>query len=136
MARTEGQWKKSGTSVTPTSDLPILINDYLNFGGINAGDLGYGLRDNNGTIEFKNEAGLWQAVGTGGSGSLTWDFLVTTWTTEPTFVVNITGGSVYSYILDAVTRYRFVPTTYDATEDAFYTTFINPTLTGLIVTRG
>jgi len=137
MARTEGQWKKGTTSITPISDLPILLqNDYLNFGGINAGDLGYGLRDNNGVIEFKNEAGDWEAVGTGGSGSLTWDFLATTWTTEPTFVEAITGGSVYSYTLDGTTRYRFVPSTYDATEDAFYTTFTSPTLSGLLIARG
>lgn len=137
MARTEGQWQKGISFISPSADLPVLLkNSYLNFGGVNAGDLGYGLRDNDGVIEFKNEAGLWQAVGTGGSGSLTWDFLATTWTTEPTFVEAITGGSVYSYTLDGTTRYRFVPSTYDATEDAFYTTFTSPTLSGLLIARG
>ena len=137
MARTEGQWKKGTTSVTPTADLPILLqNDYLNFGGANAGDLGYGLRNNNGVIEFKNDSGTWQAVGTGGASSLTWNFLAATWSIEPTFNTNITGGSVYNYTLDGTTRYRFVPSPYDAGLDAFYSNFSNPTLTGLIVTRG
>ena len=65
-----------------------------------------------------------------------WTYYATTWTTEPTFVETITGGDVYSYTLDGTTRYRFVPTTYDATEDAFYTTFSTPNLSGLIVARG
>lgn len=135
MARTEGQWKKGITSVSPIADLPILLqNDYINFGGLNAGDLGYGLRDNNGVIEFKNDSGAWTAIPAGSTS--TWVFFATTWSIEPAFVENITGGSVYSYTLDGTTRYRFVPTTYDATEDAFYTTFVTPTLSGLIVTRG
>ncbi len=41
---------------------------YINF-GVSTGTDGYGLRDNAGTIQFKNLAGSWQNVGTGGSGS-------------------------------------------------------------------
>lgn len=66
----------------------------------------------------------------------TWMYYVTTWSSEPTFVETITGGDVYSYTLNGTTRYRFVPSTYDATQDAFYTTFSTPTLSGLIVARG
>lgn len=72
---------------------------------------------------------------TGGSGA-DWTYYATTWSVEPTLNTSITGGDVYDYTLDGTTRYRFVPTVYDATEDAFYSTFSNPTLSGLIVTRG
>lgn len=66
----------------------------------------------------------------------TWSYLATTWSLAPTLNASITGGDVYNYTLNGVTRYRFVPTTYDATQDAFYSEFSNPTLSGLIVTRG
>ncbi len=69
-------------------------------------------------------------------GGIDWTYYATTWTAEPTLNASITGGDVYDYTLDGVTRYRFVPTTYDATQDAFYTSFSNPTLSGLIVARG
>lgn len=66
----------------------------------------------------------------------TWDYYVTNWSTPPTQIASITGGVVLSYTLDGITRYRFVPSSYDPTDDAFYTTFTNPTLSGLIVARG
>ena len=66
----------------------------------------------------------------------TWDYYVTNWSTPPTQIASITGGVVLSYTLDGTTRYRFVPSPYDPTDDAFYTTFTNPTLSGLIVARG
>ena len=64
-----------------------------------------------------------------------WTYYVTLWDTPPTFNSSITGGDVYDYTLGAVTRYRFVPTTYDASQDAFYSGFSSPTLSGLIVAR-
>lgn len=70
------------------------------------------------------------------TAGVNWTYYATTWSTEPTFVEAITGGDVYSYTLDGTTRYRFVPSTYDAIEDTFYSTFSSPTLSGLIVTRG
>jgi hypothetical protein len=69
------------------------------------------------------------------SSGADWTYYVTKWDTAPTLVATITGGSVYVYTLDGVTRYRFVPTTYSASQDAFYTSFSNPTLSGLITTR-
>jgi hypothetical protein len=68
----------------------------------------------------------------------TWSYLKDTWTVEPSITASITGGDVYSYTLKGVTRYRFVPTTspYDATLDAFYTTFTGGVLSGLIATKG
>lgn len=136
MARTEGQWKKGTTSVTPIADLPILLqNDYLNFGGVIAGDLGYGIRDNGGVIEVKNSSGTWEPIPSSAI-SAGWDYYAVNWSLEPTSLGLITGGEVFSYTLGATTRYRFVPTVYDATQDAFYTTFSSPTLSGLIVARG
>lgn len=79
-----------------------------------------------------------QAVsdGTIPSGSATWDYYATNWSVAPTLNSSITGGDVYDYTLDGTTRYRFVPTTYDATQDAFYSTFSGGLLSGIIVTRG
>jgi hypothetical protein len=48
----------------------------------------------------------------------------------------ITGGEVFSYTYDSITRYRFVPNPYSATGDAFYETFSGGVLTDIIVARG
>lgn len=47
-------------------------------------------------------------------------------------------GAVYNYTYRGVTRYRFVPTTYSASQDAFYSTFDSgtDTLINFIVSRG
>jgi hypothetical protein len=73
-----------------------------------------------------------------GTASATWTDYATKWDTAPTFNKAISGGSVYNYTLNSVTRYRFVPTTYDAAQDAFYASFndMTDTLTTLIVARG
>lgn len=70
-----------------------------------------------------------------------WVYFVQTWSVEPTKIASITGatpGDVWSYTLNGVTRFRFVPTVYDPTQDAFYTTWNagTSTLSGLIITRG
>ncbi len=140
MARTDSKWNQKGSWIQTIFDggINILINGlnkYLNFNTISGSD-GYGFRDNNGVMEYKDAAGNWTAFSAGTPAAPTWDFYATNWTTEPTFVENITGGAVYSYTLDAVTRYRFVPSPYDAALDAFYTSYSSPTLSGLIVTRG
>lgn len=52
----------------------------------------------------------------------------------------IADGDVLTYLYNSATIYRHITTATDAygypTEDAFYTTFSNPTLSGLIVARG
>ena len=68
MARTEGQWKKVGTSLQQVfaGGLNLLIsgaNRYLNFNQ-DVGEDGYGIRDNAGVIEVKSSAGSWVAIGT------------------------------------------------------------------------
>ena len=45
------------------------------------------------------------------------------------------SGTVLSYILGGVTRYRYIPDPYDPIEDAFYANFTNPTLSNLIVRK-
>lgn len=69
------------------------------------------------------------------ASTLTWDFLVDNWSVKPTKVF-IPTGKVFTYTLLGTTRYRFVPTIYNPTQDAFYSNFDGTTLTNLITTRG
>lgn len=63
--RTEGQWNKKGTHLIPVDNIPIVLkNDYLNFGGLTPGDIGYGIRDSSGVMQFKNDGGAWSNIGT------------------------------------------------------------------------
>lgn len=71
-----------------------------------------------------------------GAAILSWDFLVTKWTSTPQLVGTTAAGTVYSYVLGPVTRYRLVPSTYSAAQDAFYSNFSGGVLSGLICTRG
>lgn len=70
-----------------------------------------------------------------GGGSL-WTTYVTSWDTQPSQVGTTVSGVVYSYVLDATTRYRFVPNTYNPAQDAFYSGWDGATLSGLIAARG
>ena len=70
MARTEGQWNKGISYITPNDDVPVLLrNTYLNFGGSIIGASGYGFRDNSGVMEVKNSAGSWAPVGIAGGSA-------------------------------------------------------------------
>lgn len=71
-------WTDAGSYLYPTGYETIRIYDgagsnylalsdtYINFGAT-SGSSGYGIRDNAGTMEFKNSAGTWTALGTGGA---------------------------------------------------------------------
>ena len=76
----------------------------------------------------------------GGAAILSWGFLVTNWTDAPAQVgaatVSSQPGSVWSWRYGTTTRYRFVPTTYSAALDGFYSTYTGGVLSGLIVSRG
>lgn len=72
----------------------------------------------------------------GGAVILTWDFLATKWTTAPSEAGTTAAGTVYAYTLGGVTRYRLVPTTYSAAQDAFYGGFSGGTLFDPICSRG
>ena len=65
-----------------------------------------------------------------------WDYYALNWSEEPTLIASITEGDVYAYVLNGITRYRFVPTIYTPIEDAFYSDFDGTNLTGLISKRG
>jgi hypothetical protein len=70
MARTEGQWHKGISFISPNEDVPVLLkNTYLNFGGSLIGEDGYGIRDNSGILQFKNVSGSWTNFGAGGGAS-------------------------------------------------------------------
>ena len=66
----------------------------------------------------------------------TWDYLVSNWSVEPVVVGTISGGKVYSYVLNSVTRYRFVPDTYLPAQDCFYLSFNGTSISDLICSRG
>lgn len=61
------------TGTTPFSTLGMLAGSYINF-GTSRGTLGYGIRDNAGTIQFKNAGGSW--LSGGGGGDLTATYLI------------------------------------------------------------
>lgn len=75
--------------------------------------------------------------GQDGEGSVnnSWTYFVTTWSEPPTFNSNISGGSVYNYILNGITRYRFIPTSYISELDCFYGSFISGVLSNPIISR-
>lgn len=64
------------TMTWPDKDFtPAVLGDnlmpasaYLNYGST-AGSAGYGIRDNAGTMEYKNSDGSWTGIGSGGGGS-------------------------------------------------------------------
>lgn len=66
-----------------------------------------------------------------------WGTLAQTWSTRPTIQpYSGGGGRVFRYDYPGpATLYRFVPTPYDASLDAFYTTFVDPTLSGVVAVR-
>jgi len=71
MARTEGQWEKriGGYIQTVKNTTGILLKGagrYISFGTI-FGSTGYGIRDNGGTLEYKDSGGSWQAFSGGSS---------------------------------------------------------------------
>lgn len=69
------------------------------------------------------------------ASTTTWIYYVSTWDIPPEFIENVTGGAVYRYTQDATIRYRFVPSPYVPSQDAFYSTYNNSTLSGLIISR-
>lgn len=72
----------------------------------------------------------------GGALILSWDFLVTNWSSQPSQIGTTAQGSVFSYTLNGVTRYRLVPTSYVANQDIFYSNWDGSSLSNPIVARG
>jgi hypothetical protein len=70
-----------------------------------------------------------------GTGLPTWSELVLRWDSQPVKLGQIAAGSVYSYTLQGVTRYRLVPSPYVMAQDGFYGSYVNGVLMGLITSR-
>ena len=64
-----------------------------------------------------------------------WVDYAANWSSEPVLQTTISEGDVYLYTYANGTAYRLVPTD-GVSEDAFYSTFTNNTLSDLIVSRG
>lgn len=77
-ARTDSLWDYPNGSTylkpigSPAGNDILLFgsNHYLNWGAV-SGTNGYGIRDNAGSMEFKNSGGSWAGLGSGGGGTLT-----------------------------------------------------------------
>jgi hypothetical protein len=89
-----------------------------------------------GEIGPTGSQGIQGVQGPTGSTSLDWNYFVTKWSITPTLNTTIISGDIWEYTLSGTTRYRLVPTTYDATQDSFYSTFDGTTLSDLITSRG
>lgn len=64
---------------------------------------------------------------------LTWDYLIFFPSVQE---ATISGGKVRKHTKNGLSVYRFIPTPYNPTQDAFYESFTSGTLSGLITTRG
>ena len=143
MARTEGQWKKNSTYLTPNDNIPVVLkNDYLNFGGFIPGDIGFGIRNNAGVIEMKNAGGSWAPASAAGLSAAfetvsknlpsadatlnyTGDDLTSiVYTNGITKTLNYTTGNLTSVVLSGTT-----PAGIDLTKTLSYT---GDNLTGII----
>lgn len=63
-------WKKQIDKLVQSENIPVIFKQYINF-GTTGGESGYGFRDNAGVIQFKNDAGIWTNLGTGGGTGVT-----------------------------------------------------------------
>lgn len=100
--RTSNFWQStSGTFISLIGNgYDILINGvnrYLNFNSI-SGSSGYGIRDNSGTIEYKNSGGSWKSISSGSGGGIALTDLSNTVTGEnystTTGVTSLVSGYV------------------------------------------
>jgi hypothetical protein len=76
------------------------VNNYFNF-GTTAGSGGYGFRDNNGVMQFRNNAGTWAAFATSTASSPATPSLVVT--TFPTIQADAAYSNVTQTLLSATT---------------------------------
>ena len=91
--RTDSPWEieDSGQYLKTTglNGYDVLINGlnrYLNFNTL-SGSLGYGFRDNSGTMQFKNSGGSWTDFGGGGGDSF--------WTAIGDDIYNANSGNIF-----------------------------------------
>ena len=145
-------WELCPLNTKFSEDALTLVNitnwaEYFGF----AFDIGEGDKLIYNKITYENKTGTqtatapdsdgtnWAVSSAGGSElvRLKWIDLVNTWTLEPASQTYSGGdGEVYAYTYGSTVYYRFIPDTYDSTLDTFYTTFSDPTLSGVVATRG
>lgn len=65
-----GNYYKTNGSAAGVDILLFGSNHYFNWGSL-SGINGYGIRDNGGSMEFKNSGGIWSSLSSGGTGSST-----------------------------------------------------------------
>lgn len=58
-------WKKVYGYIEQGFNVPVIFKKYLNFGST-SGESGYGIKDENGIIQVKNDGGSWTDIGSGG----------------------------------------------------------------------
>lgn len=91
-----------------------------------------------GSLESLTAVGqqVYASVSAGGITSAdqtyTWIDYATGYSTEPTLLETIPEGDVYEYTYGTKTLYRLVGTS----EDSFYETFGNPSLSNLVISKG
>lgn len=123
---------------TGTGNPNIVLN--LTPSGVSAGTYGDSVTIPKITVDAKGRTTLVENIPVAKQWQLEWQYLASQWSTEPsqvgTATINSSSGAVYTYTLNGVTRYRFVPDTYNSTLDRFYTTYTSGVLSGLISSRG
>lgn len=117
----------AGVAFTSFSTLSDLLDDNL---GKSSPDTGAALEWGEITGDINTQQDLVDLV-----KLKNWGYLAIHWDTAPTLNTTIATGDVYDYTLDGVTRYRHVPSTYNASRDSFYETFDGTTLSDLITSR-
>ncbi len=82
-------------SIVTLNGIRLNANEYLNW-GTTEGDTGYGIRDNNGTIQYKNNGGSWTDISSG-SSSYTPEIVGKIVTSQDVDYIEFTGLSVNTY---------------------------------------
>ena len=98
---------------TMTGNILMPASSYLNF-GTTEGTSGYGIRDNAGTMQFKNNSGSWTTIspsqwGINGSSTYYTDGYVGIGTTSPYAKLSVVGETVSSYFTATTTTASTFP---------------------------
>lgn len=117
-------WQKMSTYLETQCDggCDVLINGtsrYLNFGAT-SGSSGYGVRDNGGTMQFKNSAGAWANIASGAGSQTPWGQAI--------------DGAGYALSnAGVITATNFIATSTTATSSFRELSFTNATGTNLVM---
>lgn len=136
-----GQSSNSSVLITTEqTDLQInQVGDSVVVGNLQgAGFSGGSYNEETGVVSFLSDDGLAFSTGdlrgTNASLSNEWIYLVTGYSSEPTFTQTISDGDVYTYTFKNGTLFRLVPS--GSAVDSFYSGFSSGILTGLVASKG